>query len=87
MELIDKADILTELYEIMPEHDIPLVYDITIVYARGISVGDILELSPEQESIIETMWVELCNMYGKDPNGQYSILDDVMPRSEIYWGD
>jgi hypothetical protein len=84
MELIDKATILAELYEVMPEHDIPFIYDITIVYAVGLSNGDILQLSAEQESIIETMWTKLCEMYDADPNAEYSVLDDVVPRSEIY---
>lgn len=85
MELIDKANILVELRDTMPMHEVIVTYDIAIPYAVGLVNGEVLALSSEGEQRIDNAWNVLCTMYDADPDAFYSNLDDIIPRGELYW--
>jgi hypothetical protein len=39
---------------------------------------DMVILTDAGEALLEETWIELCNLFGADPNSEYESIDDVM---------
>jgi hypothetical protein len=38
---------------------------------------DMVILTNEGEQLLEETWIELCNLFGADSNGEYESIDDL----------
>jgi len=67
MQLIDKANVLSQLWMLDRQHDVSVFADLGMPYSFGIANGDILELSAEGEEMIESAWQYFCNYFSLNP--------------------
>ena len=80
MQLIDKANVLSQLWMLDREHDVCVFADLGMPYSFGVANGDILNLSAEGEEMIEATWRYFCNYFSLNPDDDLTNLDveDVM---------
>ena len=55
--------------------------DLAVRYAVGIDLGHIHQLSGEAEVMIDKAFYNLLWEFGKDANGEYSNIRDILPAS------
>ena len=88
MELIDKANILSDFFEEYDDStsqsiaDFLSTHDLSIYYSVGLSYGDILALSQNGEDEIHNSWRDLLDMYGLEDR-YYADLYDLAHAARI----
>lgn len=75
MELIDKANVLAQLWLIDRDNDVCVWADLGMPYAFGIAQGDILALSAEGEKMVDDAWLYFCKSFGLNPDDDHTSLD------------
>jgi hypothetical protein len=75
MELIDKANVLAELWMLDRDHRVCEYADLGMPYAFGVATGDILDLSPDGEKMVNDAWEYFCNTFALNPNDDLTDLD------------
>jgi hypothetical protein len=40
-------------------------------------IQDMVILTDKGEQLLEETWIELCELFGADPSGEYESIDDV----------
>ena len=75
MELIDKANVLAQLWMLDRDNDVCVWADLGMPYAYGIAQGDILDLSAEGEAMVNDAWLLFCKVYNLNVDDDLSQLD------------
>lgn len=75
MQLIDKANVLSQLWMLDREHDVCVFADLGMPYSFGVANGDILNLSSEGEEMIESAWQYFCTYFSLNPSDDLTNLD------------
>lgn len=85
MELIDKAQILTDVWDTFGEDaDWQAMFeyaDLGFHFAYGFAKGHILQLSPSGEGFVEEAWDYFCEVVGVDSGAQWKNFDHVISKS------
>ena len=63
---------LDDLYEDFFDYN-----DLGVPIAIAI-VSDLVILTKEGEDLLNETWIELCEIFGSDPNEEYENLEDLM---------
>lgn len=81
MELIDKAAIVSDAWTRLGDdprwQPYMQYFDLAMPFSFGVTMGYILELSIEGESLIENAYEALCEIARVDKNVEYASLDDM----------
>ena len=87
MELIDKANILSELSLMYSDDErwseFFSYHDLAMPYAFGLSFGHILELSPEGDNLIESAWLTFCDILRVDPNADWDGIISMFRNADF----
>lgn len=75
MELIDKANVLAQLWMLDRNNEVCVWADLGMPYAYGIAQGDILDLSAEGEKMVNDAWLLFCKVYNLNTDDDLSQLD------------
>lgn len=75
MELIDKANVLAQLWMLDRNNEVCVWADLGMPYAYGIAQGDILDLSAEGEKMVNDAWLLFCKVYNLNVDDDLSQLD------------
>ena len=75
MELIDKANVLAQLWMLDRDNDVCVWADLGMPYAYGIANGDILHLSDEGENMVNEAWEYFCKAFDLNTDDDLTDLD------------
>lgn len=80
MELVDKIDIIVDYFQSDDQDEEYFEFisnnDIGVPLAVSFSF-DLIELKEGGVKAIEETWVNLCKLYGSDPEAEYATLEDL----------